>query len=114
MTKFKWPQKAVVGYVILALGTVFAINGVRETQNDSIERGKVVRGIICSTLTQTDEQSIEQTPGFAKLFHIDPAVLNKLLQKQLETNKHYRDLLAPSTPGSACHHGITKLKTKKV
>jgi hypothetical protein len=108
-TKFK-EYKGAVGFVLLLIGTVIAVHGNTEALNDSKDRGLKARAVICDIITEGDEQSIRQAPASAKLLHIDQAVLNEYLKKQLETSAHYRAQLAPSTPASACEHGLTKLK----
>lgn len=105
-------HKATVGYVLLAFGMGYAINGNSVAIHDSKERGKVSRGVICNILTQTDEQSIKQLPATAKLLHIPMKTLKKYETENLQRSASYRHQLGPSTPASACEHGITTIKKK--
>lgn len=105
-------HKATVGYVLLAVGIGYAVNGNSEAIHESRDRGKISRGVICNILTQTDEQTIEQLPATSKLLHIPMKTLKKYEADTLKRSAHYRHQLGPSTPASACEHGITTVKKK--
>lgn len=102
-------HKAIVGYLLLAFGCAYSINGVTQALHDSKERGQITRGIICSILTQSDEESLRSLKPESKFLHIKLSDLEQFEESQLKVTAKYRKELAPSTPDSACQHGVTRL-----
>lgn len=89
-------RRASVGFLLLLVGIGYAINGNTQALNDSHERGQKVRTVICTILTQSDEQ----TYASAKKFNLSASEL----QASLKTTAHYREEVGPA-PG--CDNTIT-------
>lgn len=100
-------NKALIGFLLLGIGTGYAINGNSQAINDSKERGAVVRGVICQILTDADKQSYAAIPAEAKAFHIDEAQLRKFTNEYLQQDAKARKKLQPATPKGVCYGTIT-------
>lgn len=100
-------NKALIGFILLGIGTGYAIHGNNEAIQDSKERGKFARGVICNILTDSDKQSYAFLPAEAKALHTTVKELEPLTKKSLEQSAADRRKLAPGLPKGSCYTHIT-------
>lgn len=92
----RYVRSAIVGYALLLAGVGFAINGNREALQSSQVHGTQVRSVICTVLTQSDQE----TYVLASKGQISDAEL----QNALRATAKYREDVGPA-PG--CNNTIT-------
>jgi hypothetical protein len=91
-----YAKRATIGFLLLLVGLGFAINGNTQALNDSRSRGQKVRTVICTVLTQSDQE----TYILAEKGQISAAEL----QNALKATATYREEVGPA-PG--CTNTIT-------
>ncbi len=106
-------HKALIGYLILALGVALALYGVVRNAENEKRRDEILRGVVCRNITRSDEQTLlNAKSSIVKELHLSQHFVREAVHKQLITSAQERKALAPGLPPGTCSGTLTVLRLK--
>ncbi len=122
MINYLKKNKAVVGYVILAVGTAIGVGGaavnsasIEAALHSAQHRDEVLRGVVCRNITRADEQTlVNAKSSIVRELHLSNHFIREEVHKQLVISAQERKDLAPGLPPGTCSSKLTVLHLKTV